>query len=375
MPVEARSIPSIAKEWDRLADELGATPFHRPGWTSAWWRAFGHGTIRALVVRTGERLTGVVALVRNGSIVKSPTNHESPIFGLLAEDPKSVRPLASALLTPRPGRLDLSFVPSEDPVVHALREEALARGFHTIIRPVLLSPYVTTQGPWTAYQATLGVKLKSEIRRRTRRLQELGEFTLDVVSGAERLDDLLSEGFRVEQSGWKGAHGSAINSHPRTQRFYQDIARWANDSGWLTLAFLRLDGRAIAFDLCLEANRIHFLLKTGFDHDYQKFGPGMILRSAMLERAFSGPIDRYEFLGSIVGTNNRWKLDWTDRYHERMRLQAFPPTLTSSIKWLGFRYGPDASQKVRSLAGKMLGAHGREMVKKGRGTIRQLLAP
>ena len=95
----------------------------------------------------------------------------------------------------------------------------------------------------------------------------------------------------------------------------------------------------------------------------------------MLERAFSGPIDRYEFLGSIVGTNNRWKLDWTDRYHERMRLQAFPPTLTSSIKWLGFRYGPDASQKVRSLAGKMLGAHGREMVKKGRGTIRQLLAP
>ena len=92
------------------------------------------------------------------------------------------------------------------------------------------------------------------------------------------------------------------------------------------------------------------MLKTGFDHDYQKFGPGMILRSAMLERAFSGPIDRYEFLGSIVGTNNRWKLDWTDRYHERMRLQAFPPTLTSSIKWLGFRYGPDASQKVRSLS-------------------------
>ena len=92
-------------------------------------------------------------------------------------------------------------------MVHALREEALARGFHTIIRPALLSPYVTTQGPWTAYQATLGVKLKSEIRRRTRRLQELGEFTLDVVSGAERLDDLLSEGFRVEQSGWKEPTG------------------------------------------------------------------------------------------------------------------------------------------------------------------------
>ena len=187
MPVEARSIPSIAKEWDRLADELGATPFHRPGWTSAWWRAFGHGTIRALVVRTGERLTGVVALVRNGSIVKSPTNHESPIFGLLAEDPKSVRPLASALLTPRPGRLDLSFVPSEDPVVHALREEALARGFHTIIRPVLLSPYVTTQGPWTAYQATLGVKLKSEIRRRTRRSKSSGSLRSTWSAGQNAL--------------------------------------------------------------------------------------------------------------------------------------------------------------------------------------------
>lgn len=375
MPVEALSIASIDGEWDRLADELGAPPFLRPGWTRAWWHAFGRGSIRAIVVRTRERFTGVLPLVRYCSIHQSPTNSETPLFGLLAEDHDSTRRLAGALLAASGRRLDLSLIASDDPGLAALQEEALARGFRTITRPLLLSPYVSTLGPWNAYQATLGAKQRSEIRRRTRRLQEVGDVSLDLADGSERLEDLLSEGFRIEQSGWKGANGTAINSNSRTQRFYRDIARWASERGWLKLAFLRLDGRAIAFDLCLDANRVHFLLKTGFDHDYQKFGPGLILRSAMLERAFSGPIDRYEFLGTIAGTNNRWKLDWTDRYHERMRLQAFPPTLTSSIEWLAFRHGAGVSQKARALAGRMLGARGRDIVKRGRGTARRLLSP
>jgi hypothetical protein len=187
--------------------------------------------------------------------------------------------------------------------------------------------YVSTLGPWSAYQATLGAKLRSEIRRRVRRLQEVGELSLDVADGSERLEDLLSEGFRVEQSGWKGAYGSAINSNSRTQPFYRDIARWASERGWLKLAFLRLDGRAITFDYCLDANRVPLLaqdrLRSRLPEVRSRNDPEIGDAGA----SFLWTDHRYEFLGTIVGANNRWKLDWTDRYHERMKLQAFPPTL------------------------------------------------
>jgi CelD/BcsL family acetyltransferase involved in cellulose biosynthesis len=374
MRIETWSIASIAEEWDRLADEVRAPPFLRPGWTTAWWNAFGRGSVRALVTRTGDHLTGVLPLVRDGSVLRSPTNSETPIFGLLAVDDEGARQLVATLLAAPARRVDLSFIREDDSGFQALKEEARARGFRTITRPVLLSAYVSTQDPWSDYQATLSAKLRSEIQRRRRRLQELGDLTLLVADGSERLEDLLSEGFQVEQSGWKGAHGTAINSSPRRRRFYREVARWAGERGWLRLAFLRLDGRPIAFDLCLETDGVHFLLKTGFDHDFSRFGPGMILRSMMLERAFSGPIDAYEFLGTVAGTNNRWKLEWTDRYRERMRFQSFPPSLARSIEWLAYKYVPVMSQRARAFASRTLGTSGRDVAKRGRRVLRGLLS-
>jgi CelD/BcsL family acetyltransferase involved in cellulose biosynthesis len=371
MRIEARSIASIAEEWDQLADEVGAPPFLRPGWTTAWWNAFGRGSVRALVARTRDQLTGIVPLVRDGAVLRSPTNSETPIFGFLTVDDESARQLVATLLAAPARRVDLSLIREDDSGFQALKEEARARGFRTITQPVLLSAYVSTQDPWSEYQTTLSAKLRSEIRRRRRRLQELGDLTLLVADGSERLEDLLSEGFAIEQSGWKGEHGTAINSSPRRHRFYREVAQWAGERGWLRLAFLRLDGRTIAFDLCLEANGVHFLLKTGYDHDYEKFGPGMILRSMMLERAFSGSIDTYEFLGTIVGANNRWKLDWTGNHHTRLRFQAFAASPTALAAWSAFRFAPAISRRARFLAGRALGSSGRRLVKRGRRILRE----
>jgi CelD/BcsL family acetyltransferase involved in cellulose biosynthesis len=370
MQIETRSIASIAEEWDQLAGEIGATPFARPGWIDAWWRAFGGGSLRALVARTGAHLTGIVPLVRDGAVFRSPSNSETPIFEFLVKSGDVAEQLATTILSAGARRLDLSFLPSDDAGFHALRDEAHARAFRTITQPVLLSPYVSLHGSWSDYQAKLGAKLKSEIRRRRRRLEELGDLSLKVTDGSERLDDLLSEGFRVEQSGWKGDYGTAINSNPRRHQFYRDVARWAGERGWLRLAFLRLDGRTIAFDLCLEANSVHFLLKTGYDHDFKKFGPGMILRSMMLERAFSEPIDSYEFLGTVVGDNNRWKLDWTWHHHTRLRFQAFAASPTALAAWSASRFGPVLSRGARALARTALGSSGRGFVKRGRRILR-----
>jgi CelD/BcsL family acetyltransferase involved in cellulose biosynthesis len=372
MQVGMRSIASIADEWDRLADEVGATPFVRPGWIAAWWRAFGRGSLHVLTAERGGALTGIVPVILDGSNLRSPTNSATPLFGFVTADDGSARHLAAAVLSAGVRRIDLSCFSPSDSGFRSLVDEARANRFRTITRPVALSPFLSTDGDWQDYEATIGAKVRSEVRRRRRRLEELGDVNLEVADGSERLETLLLEGFRVEELGWKGDYGSAINSDPRTRRFYRDVARWAGNRGWLRLGFLRLDGRPIAFDLSLETDGIHFLLKTGFDHDFGRFGPGTILRSMMLERAFTGPIVAYELLGTLIGTNNRWKLDWTDRYHERMRFQAFPPSLARSLEWPAFKYGPVVSERARAFAGRMLGASGRDLVKRGRRVLRGL---
>jgi CelD/BcsL family acetyltransferase involved in cellulose biosynthesis len=371
--VDVHAIESIAEEWDRLADEVGAPPFARPGWTAAGWRSFGRGSLRVLTVGATEGLTGILPVARLGPIVRSPTNWESPSLGFLAGEEASARRLAAALFSTGARRLDLSPIGSDEPGLRSLEEEAKVRRFRIVTGGPRLSPYVSTRGDWETYQAGVSAKLRSEMRRRRRRLEELGEVRLEVTAGGEHLESLLAEGFRVESSGWKGAQGTAIDSNPRTRRFYREVARWADHRGWLRLAFLRLDERPIAFDLSLEADRVHFLLKTGFDHSFHQFGPGVILRSMMLERAFSSPIDTYEFLGTVVGENNRWKLDWTGEYRSLIRFQAFAPSIAGTVDWARFRYGVPAAHRARVSVGRALGPSGRHIVKRGRQLLRQLV--
>ena len=81
------SVEAIATEWEALADAVGASPFVRAGWISAWWRAFGSGTLEIVTARSGNgHLSGVLPLHRRYGAVRSTTNWHSPEFGLLADD-------------------------------------------------------------------------------------------------------------------------------------------------------------------------------------------------------------------------------------------------------------------------------------------------
>jgi CelD/BcsL family acetyltransferase involved in cellulose biosynthesis len=178
-----------------------------------------------------------------------------------------------------------------------------------------------------------------------RRLQELGEITLDVCDGSERLEDLLTEGFRIEASGWKGSSRSAIASHAQTETFYRSVARWAEARGWLRLAFLRLDGIPLAFHYCLEQAGTHYFIKGGHDSGYSKFSPGKVLTHSMLSRAFSLGLSSYEFLGA----DDPWKLRWTSSSRNRLIFHAFRPAPDGLAEWIVFNYGRRSAIKVAHL--------------------------
>jgi len=186
------------------------------------------------------------------------------------------------------------------------------------------------------------------------------------------LDELLEEGFRVEGSGWKGAHGTSIASRPAMRRFYTDIARWATERGWLRLAFLRLNGWAIAFDYCLEYDKTHYLLKTGYDPAYGKFSPGMIIRYLMLARAFSEGLATYDFLG--VGSDYVWKREWARTQQERLFLHMFAPTALGFLDRAISISGSSAFEHAKSLArSSIVGERGRRLLKRGHAMVQARL--
>ena len=146
---------------------------------------------------------------------------------------------------------------------------------------------VEIHGDWDAFDRGLSRNLRGDVRRSLRRLQDVGEVRFEHLDGLEQLDHLLTEVFRVESSGWKGARGTAIASRPETERFYREVCAWAAESGNLRVTVLRLAGRAIAFELGIEEHGVHYTLKAGFDPAQRAFSPGKLLIHHILERSFS----------------------------------------------------------------------------------------
>jgi CelD/BcsL family acetyltransferase involved in cellulose biosynthesis len=339
-------IEPLAEEWDDLADRTNASLFLRPGWFGPWRRAFGRGRLEIIAARDGRRLAGLAAFERRRTLLRSPTNWHSPPWAPVAEDDDVLRALTRRMVQLARPWLSLEFLDAGGAAFEACRDatDSCRRRIYELEQ----SPYIVVSGSWEEYQQRLSSKRRANLNRLWRRLNEQGDVEFEVRDGAEELGALLEEGFKVEESGWKGEQGTAINSAPETRRFYQEIAAWAASRGALRLGFLRLDGRALAFDLAVEEGGAHALLKTGFVSEWRSSAPGVLLRERMIEQCFGRGLETYDFLGDAT----EWKQEWIDGTRQLVALDAFGRTPAGLVGWLTWAYARPAVNRVASVGGK-----------------------
>jgi CelD/BcsL family acetyltransferase involved in cellulose biosynthesis len=341
-------IQAVEDEWDALAERTHAAPFLRPGWVAAWWGAFGTRGELELITRRNQagELIGVLPMVRAGGTLRSPTNDHTPLFGAVADE-EGRACLYESLLEARPRRIEIAMLAADGPDRRAL--ETATGSYALDQRTVLRSPYLAIDGDWDAYWSSLSRNLRATVRRCRNRLGDLGAVELDVRAGGDDLDRLLEEGFALERSGWKGAAGTAILARPETARFYRSVAAWAAERGLLRLSFLRVDGRAVAFHLGLEATGAYYLVKLGHDAALDKAGPGTVITASLLERAFERGLRTFEFLGQ----DEPYKMRWGAAVRERMQVRAFAPTLAGRADRLVQVDGRAAGGSARRLARRL----------------------
>lgn len=328
-------VGELAAEWTALADRAGAVPWIRPEWFDAWWRAFGRGRPEILALRRDGRLAGVAAFARLAGGRLSQSNYHTPEWNLLAEDEGAYGELAAAALA----------VPHATfRFLHAENAEILrgvARRRLVLQRTLERSPYLPLEGGWD----TLEIPSEKKRRQARAKLEQLGALEVDVRDGSENLDALLDEGFAIEGSGWKFEQGTAIVSRPETHRFYTEVARWAAARGILRLFYLRLGGRAIAFELTIADGGRLYDLKGGYDVEFRKFGPGVLMLRDMIRWACDAGLSSFEFLGAAEPQ----KVEWSDLARERVSLQVFARNPIGLAAWGASRYGPTVARRLRSL--------------------------
>jgi len=337
-----------ARRWEALCEETHSAPFCRPEWISTYLRVFEPATeVLLLTVSRGSHLLAVLPLVRKRcwyagvplTKLAGPANAHSVRFDVVCSPSPSGEAAIYELwklLQRIPGwqMLELPTFP-QDGACQKLMACAGQDGYATILLPSHEGPIVRLaadrNGRLTWLHGT-NRHFRHELRRCNRLLETEMGGNPDFVRRTDADPESLRKFFALEEAGWKGKKGTAINSDARTRTFYDQIARVAASRGYFRLHSLELNGTMAAGAFSVTTGDCFFPLKIAYDETLHRGGPGQVLINALLAECAENRIPEFYF----GGTADRYKMCWTSEtiphYNGFVFAPGFRPWLAYALR-------------------------------------------
>lgn len=174
-------------------------------------------------------------------------------------------------------------------------------------------------------QDILSSKMRSNLRRRMKKLIKRGHFEFRTISKFPELNSAYDAFVETEASGWKSRRGGkrAIKLNPDQRSFYYDLAVRHAKYDRCHIHLLEVDGQAIASDFCLLAGNSAFTIKHGFDEAFSDASPSHLLREYTI-KYYSGrdDIQTIDFISGYA-----WQNPWKPASRDVKSLVAFNRTI------------------------------------------------
>jgi CelD/BcsL family acetyltransferase involved in cellulose biosynthesis len=158
----------------------------------------------------------------------------------------------------------------------------------------------------------LSGKDRQELRRRERRLLEMGNLRRVVLGPKDDVGRWIDDFLRLEASGWKGKQGTALACSEANRRFAIEVFGAAHARGRLEMVGIDLDGRPIARSVGFLAGEGAFAFKPAYDEAFARFSPGIISEVARIRNFHDLPGVRW--MDSFTDANSSFMSRlWKDR--------------------------------------------------------------
>jgi CelD/BcsL family acetyltransferase involved in cellulose biosynthesis len=340
---DEHGLASLEQGWEGLTSGSDS-PTAQFIWVQAAATALDGGELHTVVVGAPEAPSAIAPLVRRRGRLEliGATRLYEP-GDVVFRDHDALGALAEALV--RMGRpLTLGRVFADSPTLASLRD-ACGRPGTVLERPAGECPYVELEEGWKEPESMLSSRRRSDLRRARRRAEELGAVSTDVLTpGPDELEPLLEQAFEIEERSWKGREGTAMASDPARGAFYRRYAAGAAEKGILRLCFLRIGERAVAMQIAAESGGRFWLLKIGYDEEFSRCSPGLLLIADTIRFAAERELTSYEFLGTAAA----WTRAWTELERQCASATAYPPR-PRGLAALGIDVAGSAARRARGL--------------------------
>lgn len=310
----------IGDEWRQLCQEGACDqPFFRPEWIACSIRAFAsERPVLLITVRDGSRLRAVLPLLEEkvwaggfpARKLRSAVDHTPRFDFIHGQDPGIEKVLQAGWRELKNQKhwdiIALGNVP-EGGAAERLLSVAREDGFLTYRRQCAQSPYVPLSGskPTKDFsQFALSGRFRYRLRHSRRELEKTGKISLRRVETAD--PELLQQFYGLEQRGWKGKRGTAIACNRETRQFYDSVAGYAAQYGYLSLYFLQQGDSVLAAHFGFTCGGGYYPLKVAYDERYSQYGPGHLIIGGVLQDCAARGLSEFDCLGHWTEAKAKW---------------------------------------------------------------------
>ena len=295
-------LADLEKEWKDF-ESVSRFPLSGYDWSLCCARSFyPENGLRIIVLRSAQRIEALAPL--SIKKIKSIPRLECLGSSYLYEPCNFLYRSQDALkqLIKRIVALNYPFylhrIPLDSPIADIVKAEQGKRGY-ILIRPSSGAGFIKINSSWHQFFARLSSSKRYDSRRKLKLAKKMGR--VDFRFHAPRPPDcheLLRTAFKIEGSGWKRQHRSDLLSNRRLSRFFTEYLILAAANSALRIGFMYIDDSPVAVVIGIVRYNKFWLLKNGYDPQWKKCSPGILLINETVKYCFEQNYSGIEFLGT-----------------------------------------------------------------------------
>jgi len=331
--------------WDALNRASGNHVLLDAGFVAILIRHFGHPGLKLAVSQDPERPGLILVEPVRGGFWSTFQPSQAPLGLALLGSRQDVSGQMQRLIRALPGYALGLAVLQQDPDFTCFGELRAggATGSRVEVVEYIRTARLTLSGSFEDYWGSRDRRWARDLARQRRRLADRGaRLELQVSRDARDVADGLRDYGLLEQSGWKGAEGTAISPDNAQGAFYREALEYfcARNEG--VIYRLRLDDRTVAANLSIERDAMLIVLKITYDEAIPSLSPGHLLEEDMLRSVFrEGRIKVEEYYGPF----KTWQARWTDEVRPVHHLNVYRSASVARARRL-----------LKGVAGRLRGA-------------------
>jgi CelD/BcsL family acetyltransferase involved in cellulose biosynthesis len=222
-------------------------------------------------------------------------------------------------------------------------------------------PHIDVAGvAWEKYLAGRSRGLRNDVGRKMRSLRRDHQVKLRRSATAEVRSDMDTL-FRLHEARWGTREGASAMADPAVREFQRDLARAAQEHGWLRLYLLEVDDEPVAAWYGWRVGDRFSYYQAGFDPNWSRQSVGFLLLAETIREAIAEGAADYDLLRG----REAFKIRFANAERRTSRVVVAPAVsgarIATSLEILSRRsFGAlpsSARQRLRRIRGRLGRAH------------------